>query len=234
MTHLRQLPILTLAAAKAIAAAAEAFAVEQGWTVAIAVVDAAGGLILFQFLDDTQPGSQEVAVQKARTAAFFSDNTHAFSARAIGFLSQGFFPPGIASTGPGPLFHLQDELSLQSFPNPTNLKGKLANGITIFPGGVPLYKKGVLVGAVGISGDGVDQDDIISFYGGKRYAPAVSIRSDALPEEEAVSFLRSKIEELDNNFTISLGQQLFSTKRINALLDNIRLPYVKFPRNPEV
>ena len=64
MTHLRQLPTLTLAAAKAIAAAAEAFARERGWTVAIAVVDAAGGLILFQILDDTQPGSQEVAVHK--------------------------------------------------------------------------------------------------------------------------------------------------------------------------
>ena len=71
MTHLRQLPTLTLAAAKAIAAAAEAFARERGWTVAIAVVDAAGGLILFQILDDTQPGSQEVAVHKARTAARF-------------------------------------------------------------------------------------------------------------------------------------------------------------------
>ena len=75
MTHLRQLPTLTLAAAKAIAAAAEGFARERGWTVAIAVVDAAGGLILFQLLDDTQPGSQEVAVHKARTAARFKRPT---------------------------------------------------------------------------------------------------------------------------------------------------------------
>jgi uncharacterized protein GlcG (DUF336 family) len=37
--------------------------------VAVAVVDAAGGLILFHCLDDTQPGSQDVAVLKARTAA---------------------------------------------------------------------------------------------------------------------------------------------------------------------
>jgi hypothetical protein len=43
---------------------------------------------------------------------------------------------------------------------------------------VPLYKNGVLVGAIGISGDGVDQDDIISAAGGNGYSPPVAIRSD--------------------------------------------------------
>ena len=84
MTHLRQLPTLTLAGAKAIAAAAEAFAVGRGWTVAIAVVDAAGGLVLFQILDDTQPGSQEVAVHKARTAARFKRPTRALEEAIAG------------------------------------------------------------------------------------------------------------------------------------------------------
>jgi uncharacterized protein GlcG (DUF336 family) len=69
MAHLRQVPALTLEAAKAIARAAEAQAMGQRWTVAIAVVNAAGGLLLFQCMDDTQPGSEEIAVQKARTAA---------------------------------------------------------------------------------------------------------------------------------------------------------------------
>lgn len=69
MAHVRQLPTMTLEAAKAIAAAAEAHATGQGWTVAVAVVDASGGLLLFHCLDDTQPGSQDIAVQKARTAA---------------------------------------------------------------------------------------------------------------------------------------------------------------------
>jgi len=36
------------------------------------------------------------------------------------------------------------------------------NGFTIFPGGIPLYKNGILVGAIGVSGDGVDQDDYIA------------------------------------------------------------------------
>jgi uncharacterized protein GlcG (DUF336 family) len=69
MAHLRSVPALTLEAAKAMAAEAERFAAERGWTVAIAVVDAAGGLILFHCLEDTQPASQEIAVHKARTAA---------------------------------------------------------------------------------------------------------------------------------------------------------------------
>ncbi|MBI4520728.1 MAG: heme-binding protein [Gemmatimonadetes bacterium] len=69
MAHVRQVPALTLEAAKAIAAAAEAYAVRQNWTVAIAVVNASGGLLLFECLDDTQPGSEEIALGKARTAA---------------------------------------------------------------------------------------------------------------------------------------------------------------------
>jgi hypothetical protein len=43
--------------------------------------------------------------------------------------------------------------------------GRLANGIQIFPGSVPVYKSGVLVGAIGVSGDGVDQDDMVAFLG---------------------------------------------------------------------
>lgn len=42
---------------------------------------------------------------------------------------------------------------------------RLANGLQIFPGSVPIYRDGILVGAIGVSGDGVDQDDMISFLG---------------------------------------------------------------------
>jgi uncharacterized protein GlcG (DUF336 family) len=67
--HLREVRVLTLAAAKSMAAAAEAFALARGWTVAIAVVDPSGGLILLHCLDDTQPASSQIAVEKARSAA---------------------------------------------------------------------------------------------------------------------------------------------------------------------
>lgn len=42
---------------------------------------------------------------------------------------------------------------------------RLRNGIQIFPGAVPVYRGTTLVGAIGVSGDGIDQDDMISFLG---------------------------------------------------------------------
>ena len=56
----------------------------------------------------------------------------------------------------------------------------LPNGIQIFPGSVPLYKNGVLVGAIGISGDGVDQDDLIAAAGANGFSPPHAIRSDQI------------------------------------------------------
>ena len=47
----------------------------------------------------------------------------------------------------------------------TVAKNRLQNGLQIFPGGVPIYRGSTLVGALGISGDGVDQDDLIAFMG---------------------------------------------------------------------
>lgn len=65
----------------------------------------------------------------------------------------------------------------------------LANGLQIFAGSSPIYKNGVLVGAIGVSGDGIDQDDMVAFLGlhnasiglgtGVSHAPA-AIRSDQL------------------------------------------------------
>src|SRR6187200_2288565 len=62
---------ITLEAAKKMAAAGEAEAKKNGWNVAIAIVDASGGLILFHKLDETQPGSIAVSQGKARAAALF-------------------------------------------------------------------------------------------------------------------------------------------------------------------
>lgn len=62
---------LSLQAARTMAAAAEAEARENDWNVAIAIVDAAGELILFHRLDQTQPASLDIAIGKARTAARF-------------------------------------------------------------------------------------------------------------------------------------------------------------------
>ena len=45
------------------------------------------------------------------------------------------------------------------------IPGRLANGIQIFPGSVPIYRGRMLVGGIGVSGDGIDQDDMITFLG---------------------------------------------------------------------
>ncbi|AMK25383.1 MULTISPECIES: heme-binding protein [unclassified Sphingobium] len=67
-------------------------------------------------------------------------------------------------------------------------QNRVQNGIQIFPGSVPIYRSNMLVGAIGVSGDGIDQDDMISFLGlnnagarvgGIGNAPA-AIRSDQI------------------------------------------------------
>ncbi len=52
-----------------------------------------------------------------------------------------------------------------SLPQVAGGNPRLANGIQIFPGSVPIYRGTTLVGAIGVSGDGIDQDDMISFLG---------------------------------------------------------------------
>jgi uncharacterized protein GlcG (DUF336 family) len=66
---------ITLEAAKEMMSAAENEAKKHNWSVAIAIVDASGGLIMFEKLDETQPGSIDVAIGKARTAANFKRPT---------------------------------------------------------------------------------------------------------------------------------------------------------------
>lgn len=64
-------------------AAAEAEALKQGWPVAIAVVDPSGFLVAFVRLDNTQLGSIEVAIEKARTSALYRRTTKEFEDRLV-------------------------------------------------------------------------------------------------------------------------------------------------------
>ncbi len=209
----------------------------------IAVVDIDGQVLGIFSTPDAPIFGFDVCVQKARTAAFFSnaeaaarlrrakfgeyveaairdgiklDGSVAFSSRAEGFLSVPFYPDGINGTEPGPFsvsierfspfnngLQLDVLVAVKRFletgalsPNDcTGIVG-LANGIQIFAGSVPLYKNGRLVGAIGISGDGIDQDDLIAAMGSAGFEAPPDIRSDRL-------FVRG-----------------------------VRLPYVKFPRHP--
>ena len=211
--------------------------------VTMAVVDTAGVVLGVFRQQDAPVFGFDVAVQKARTAAFFSsanaatalraagfgsyvdraaadglkfDGAFAFTDRASGFLHRPFFPDGINDTAAGPLsteitnwspFNVGLQLDLVRTNFLASLVGPavpctsipaLPNGIQIFPGSVPLYKNGVLVGAIGISGDGVDQDDLIGAAGANGFSPPVDIRSDQI-------FVRG-----------------------------VRLPFLKFPRSPNL
>ena len=211
--------------------------------VSIAVVDTKGVVLGVFRQTDAPVFGFDVSVQKARTAAFYSaagagaslraaglgsyvdraaadglklDGSVAFTDRAGGFLHRPFFPDGINDTASGPfsrqlsewsvfnlglqvdLIKTNLEATLSGFTVPCTSVPGLANGIQIFPGSAPLYKNGVLVGAIGISGDGVDQDDLIAGAGSSGFAPPAAIRSDQV-------FVRG-----------------------------VRLPYLKFPRSPNL
>ncbi|HZE69091.1 MAG TPA: heme-binding protein [Pyrinomonadaceae bacterium] len=211
--------------------------------VSVAVVDTEGRVLGLFRQPDAPVFGFDVSVQKARSSVFLTrsdaasvlrsagfggyadraaadglrlDGSIAYSDRAIGFLHRPFFPDGINNSGAGPFSRPINEWSvfnvgLQLDLIKTNFQAALfgasvpctsistlPNGLQIFPGSVPLYKNGVLAGAIGISGDGVDQDDIIAAAGANGYSPAPSIRTDQV-------FVRG-----------------------------VRLPFLKFPRSPNL
>lgn len=61
----------------------------------------------------------------------------------------------------------------------------LANGTQVFPGSVPIYRGATLVGGIGVSGDGVDQDDMIAFLGVHEAAQLLGGFANAVPEMRA-------------------------------------------------
>lgn len=135
---------------------------------------------------DLDPG---VAPTVAGTRTFLADpaaltGKTAFSNRAVGLLARPYFPDGEVGRPNGPLSRpiaqfspfatgLQTALIAQTLgmdrctnvPAAPSGQQRLANGIQIFPGSVPIYRGNKLVGAIGVSGDGIDQDDMIAFLG---------------------------------------------------------------------
>jgi uncharacterized protein GlcG (DUF336 family) len=211
--------------------------------VSITVVDADGNVLGIFRTADAPVFGFDVSAQKARTAAFLShrsagsllrsagfgsyaeraaadgvrlDGSVAYSARAFGFLSRPFYPDGLNPNPAGPFSRDISEWSVfndglqidliranllaavggadvrcTSIPN-------VANGLQIFAGSLPLYRNGELVGAVGVSGDGVDQDDLVAAAGSNGFEPPAAIRSDQL------------------------------------IVRGTRLPFLKFPRSPNL
>jgi uncharacterized protein GlcG (DUF336 family) len=175
----------------------------------ISVADLDGRVLAIYRMPDSPIFSIDVALTKARNVVYFSGpdrdardlpgipaNT-AVTNRTIGFASQQYFPSGIWNTSPGPFADLyafdQDNPCTQGH-QPANPN---QSGVVFFPGSAPLYRNGQLVGGLGVSGDGVEQDDYVTAAGAAGHEPPPNQRAD------------------------------------HIILRGVRLPYWKFPRNPE-
>jgi uncharacterized protein GlcG (DUF336 family) len=140
----------------------------------IAVVARDGKFLDIRSMDDAWVGSIDIAIAKGRTASFFSSNQNALTSKAIGELTQAHDPHlGVprAGIGPaGPLWGLGNS-------NQIGISGsqEYRNGIITFAGGLPLYKDGVLVGGVGVSGDSVVKDQIVALAAAVGFAPPANI-----------------------------------------------------------
>src|SRR5438034_6700454 len=75
---------LTLDGAKKLAAAAEAEATKNNWRVVIVIVDDGGHLVYLERIDDTQTGSIDVAIAKARGAVAYKRPTKVFEDAVTG------------------------------------------------------------------------------------------------------------------------------------------------------
>jgi uncharacterized protein GlcG (DUF336 family) len=176
----------------------------------IAVSDLDGTFIGLRRMPDATVFSVDVAASKARNMIYFNGANRtaadlpgvpmgtAVTNRTISFGAQPLFPPGITGSSPGPFYNLflQDLANPCTQGNDTMGFNKNESGIVFFPGSVGLYKNGVLVGGLGVSGDGVDQDDFVTNGGSQGFEAPVAIRADQIS------------------------------------INGVRLPYLKFPRNP--
>ena len=195
-----------------------------------AVSDLDGNLLALYRMPDATVFSIDVAVAKSRNVIYFSSSGGlpglyagsmpgsvdlpgvptgtAVTNRTISFGAQPFFPSGIDNTPPGPFFNVYQNDTEHACTQGSQPANPNQNGIVFFPGALPLYRNGVLVGGLGVSGDGVDQDDFVTAGGA-----ALTIILD--PTDSTHGF-----EAPDG------------IRADQVVIRNTRLPYIKFPRNP--
>jgi hypothetical protein len=153
----------------------------------------------------------------------------AFTSQTVGFIARPFFPDGISNTPPGPFSKqiaafspfntgLQTALvkpalarlltggtPLNGNRNCSPIPGDVSvgAGLMIFSGGTPLYKNGRLVGAIGVSGDGILQDNQIAAAGAFGLDAPAAIRADQV----MVQGLRLVYNKFDRNPNIAKPPQ---------------------------
>jgi uncharacterized protein GlcG (DUF336 family) len=176
----------------------------------ISVADLDGTIIGLRRMPDSTVFSIDVAATKARNMVYFNGPNRlssdlnqvpmgtAVTNRTISFGAEPLFPAGIDGSGPGPFFNLyaMDTANPCTQGFQSGAPNDKKSGIVFFPGSAGLYRNGALVGGLGVSGDGVDQDDFVTNAGTKGFEAPEAIRAD------------------------------------QVIVNGVRLPYFKFPRNP--
>lgn len=143
------------------------------------------------------------AIAKAVTGAYLSSAGNAFSSRTASQIVQEHFPPAPTTAGleSGPLFGVQfSQLPCSDLNQRFGNAGAMALigpkrsplGLSADPGGLPLYKNGVVVGAIGVMGDGdygfdpnildtdVDDEEAIALAGIQGFAPPAAIAANRI------------------------------------------------------
>ena len=151
------------------------------------------------------PGPAYAAISMAITAAYFSSEGNAFSTRTAGQIIQEHFNPDERNTPAGPLFGVQfsqitcSDVSRKASDGSVGPK-RAPLGFAANPGGLPLYKNGTVVGAIGVMA-GTDytidrnvldssptNGELIAVAGTYGYAAPEDIRANRITADER--FLR--------------------------------------------
>ena len=157
----------------------------------IAVADTDGTILALYRMPDATVFSVDVAVAKSRNVVYFSNrgifsdvpaNT-AITNRTIAFGGQPFFPSGIDSEvldpREGPWYQ---SLFLNDLNNVCTQGDQVSspnqNGIVFFAGSSPLYRNNALIGGLGVSGDGIEQDDYVTYFAAGEFLPPQNIWAD--------------------------------------------------------
>jgi len=163
----------------------------------IAVADLDGTIIGLRRMQDATVFSIDVAASKARNMVYFNSASRtaadlngvpmgtAVTNRTIGFGAQPLYPPGIDGSNAGPFFNLYT-MDLAN-PCTQGFQSGAANsnksGVIFFPGSAGLFRNGALAGGLGVSGDGVDQDDYVTSGGTKGFEAPTNIRADQIMDQ---------------------------------------------------
>jgi uncharacterized protein GlcG (DUF336 family) len=125
--------------ARRVIGAAEKKAAEIGQPMNIAVADEGGNLVAHVRMDDAWIGSIDIAIKKAFTSRAFEIETRELAKHTQ---SGGqFFGVHVSNDGK----------------------------VMIFAGGIPLKRGGKVIGAIGVSGGGGDQDQAVALAGAEAF-----------------------------------------------------------------